>query len=123
MAGARVLPAASAIVIAAALSVVILADGAEAQSDAGKAAFDRTCSGCHGMKGAGDVGPRLVPFTRGNRELLGIVREGTGQMPALSDRDITDDEVMAVAEYLRTLTADEPPKHAARMRSSGHGGM
>jgi mono/diheme cytochrome c family protein len=107
---ARVLFAARALVmIAALLSLGMWVEGAEPQSDTGKAAFERTCSGCHGIGAMGDVGPRLVPFTRGNRELLGIVRDGTGMMPALSARDITDDEVIAVADYLRNLTAEGRP--------------
>ena len=96
-------------VVAAAVTVALL-DGvlsgsdARAQSGAGKAAFERMCAGCHGAEGVGDVGPRLVPFAKSNRELMGIVREGTGQMPALSVRDISDEEVAAVAEYLRALS-------------------
>lgn len=80
------------------------------QSASGKTTFDRICAGCHGAEAAGDVGPRLVPFTKSNRELLGIVREGTGQMPALSVRDITDEEVVGVAEYLRSLSRETPSR-------------
>jgi mono/diheme cytochrome c family protein len=75
-----------------------------AESDRGKAEFERICSGCHGKEGIGEVGPRLVPFTKSNRELLAIVREGSGQMPAISVTDISDENVAAVAEYLRQLT-------------------
>jgi mono/diheme cytochrome c family protein len=119
MAGARLSSAARALTIVAVLSFALFARGAGAQSDAGQAAFDRTCAGCHGVNGGGDVGPRLVPFTRGNRELLGIVRDGTGQMPALSARDVTDDEVIAVAEYLRRLSSEAgrgAPPQAMRRR-------
>lgn len=97
--------AAAAVVAAGALVGMVLSPGAVgAQSGAGKADFERICAGCHGAEGVGDVGPPLVPFTRSNRELLGIVREGIGQMPALSVRDISDEEVAAVAEYLRGLS-------------------
>jgi mono/diheme cytochrome c family protein len=76
-------------------------------SNPGKAAFDGICAGCHGPDGAGDIGPRLVPFTRSSRELLAVVREGVGMMPALSARDISDDEVAAVAGFLKSLS-DKP---------------
>jgi mono/diheme cytochrome c family protein len=94
-------------IVTVAALVLVVAGAARGQPPAdGQAAFDRICATCHGPKGAGDVGPRLVPFTRGNRELLGIVRDGTGQMPAISERDISDEEVVAVADYLRSLTAE-----------------
>jgi mono/diheme cytochrome c family protein len=74
----------------------------------GQRAFERICSGCHGPKAGGDVGPPLVPFHWVDREVLAIVREGNGMMPAMSARDISDEEVVAVAEYLRSLAkADE----------------
>jgi len=46
-----------------------------------------------------------VPFTWSNREVLAIVREGNGMMPAMAVRDISDEEIAAVAEYLRNLSA------------------
>jgi len=97
--------AAAAVAAAGALVGMVLSPGAvRAEPGAGKAAFERICAGCHGAEGVGDVGPPLVPFTRSDRELSAIVREGTGQMPALSVRDISDEEVAAVAEYLRSLS-------------------
>lgn len=99
---------------------VVAAPFASAQSPDGKAAFDRACAGCHGAAGIGDVGPRLVPFTRGNRELLGIVREGSGQMPAISDQDIADEDVVAVAEYLRSLKEAAAKPSAAACTPWGH---
>jgi mono/diheme cytochrome c family protein len=92
-----------AAVVATLALLMMLRPGAVRAEPDGKAAFERVCSGCHGLKGGGDVGPRLVPFTKSTRELLGIVREGNGQMPAMSARDISDEEVSAVAEYLGTL--------------------
>jgi mono/diheme cytochrome c family protein len=93
-------------VIVAVVVVVVPLRGAiqNAPNNPGKTAFERICAGCHGNEGAGDIGPRLVPFSRSNRELLAIVREGVGMMPAVSARDIGDAEVAAVAEYLRSLT-------------------
>ena len=102
-----------------AVTVLLMGAAARAQPDnMGKTAFERICAGCHGDKGAGDIGPRLVPFTWSNREVLAIVREGNGMMPAMSVRDINDEEVAAVAEYLRSLSPrtdrDSVPKGTTR---------
>jgi hypothetical protein len=44
-----------------------------------------------------------VPFTRGYQELLGIVREGYGQMPPISTREESDEEVLRIEAYLKSL--------------------
>jgi mono/diheme cytochrome c family protein len=69
----------------------------------GQADFDRVCKVCHGPEGRGDAGPRLVPFTREYEELLGIVREGTGQMPPISARQLPDEGVAEIVAYLKSL--------------------
>ena len=70
----------------------------------GQAAFDRVCKTCHGPDARGDAGPRLVPFSREYEELLGIVREGTGQMPPISARELPDDAVSQIVPYLKSLS-------------------
>ena len=70
----------------------------------GQAAFERVCSVCHGRDARGDIGPRLVPFSRESDELLAIVREGMGQMPPISARDISDENVSEIAAYLKSLS-------------------
>jgi hypothetical protein len=49
------------------------------------------------------MGPRLAGLNRDTGEVLGIVREGKGQMPPMSERDISDGNLARVIEYLRTL--------------------
>lgn len=71
---------------------------------AGQVAFDRVCKVCHGAEGRGDTGPRLVPFSREYEELLGIVREGTGQMPPISARQLADEDVARIVAYLESLS-------------------
>ena len=68
-------------------------------------------------EGGGDIGPRLVPFTWSNLEVFAIVREGNGMMPAMSVRDISDEEVAAVAEYLRSLSAKSDGDNAPKSTS------
>ena len=70
----------------------------------GQVDFDRVCKVCHGPEARGDAGPRLVPFTREYEELLGIVREGTGQMPLISARQLPDEGVAQIIGYLRSLS-------------------
>jgi hypothetical protein len=36
-------------------------------------------------------------------ELLAIVREGIGQMPPVSSRELNDEDVVRIAEHLRSL--------------------
>jgi mono/diheme cytochrome c family protein len=70
----------------------------------GQAAYDRVCHSCHGPEGRGDGAPRLVPFDRSYEELLAIVRDGRGQMPPISERRLTDEEVTLIIEYLKALS-------------------
>ena len=79
------------------------AQGQSAQHP-GQADFDRVCKVCHGPEARGDAGPRLVPFTREYEELLGIVREGTGQMPPISARELPDEGVAQIVAYLKSLS-------------------
>ena len=73
----------------------------------GKDAFNRVCKVCHGPEGNGDAAPRLVPFDREYEEVLGIVRDGRGEMPPVSERRISDDEVKMVVAYLHSLSKPE----------------
>ena len=97
----------AAIAAAAALGARTLAQELVPRQDAppaGQAAFDRVCKTCHGPEARGDAGPRLVPFSREYEELLGIVREGVGQMPPISARELQDESVAQIAAYLRSLS-------------------
>jgi mono/diheme cytochrome c family protein len=74
-----------------------------ADSVSGQAAYMLTCAMCHGRTGGGAEGPALVPMVRETEELLAIIREGRGEMPPMSARDVSDEHVSRIAEYLRTL--------------------
>jgi mono/diheme cytochrome c family protein len=85
----------------------------------GQEDFDRVCKVCHGAEARGDAGPRLVPFTREYEELLGIVREGSGQMPPIAARELPDEGVMRIFAYLKQLSrarGQEPQRVAASGR-------
>ena len=94
--------------IATTSAVVTLVTGVSAarptqNTPVGQIAYNRVCKVCHGAEGRGDAAPRLVPFERSVEELLGIVRDGRGDMPPQSQRTISDDEVTAVVAYLTSL--------------------
>jgi mono/diheme cytochrome c family protein len=71
----------------------------------GKAPYDRVCSVCHGPNARGDAGPGLIPFEFDLDEVVGIVREGRGQMPPIAASRVSDEEIASIVEYLRSLDA------------------
>jgi len=77
----------------------------------GQAPYDRICKICHGSEGQGNQGPALVPFEMDDEQLLAKVREGGGEMPPVSERRLSDDDVKLIAGYLRSL---KPEGGAAR---------
>jgi quinoprotein glucose dehydrogenase len=70
--------------------------------DAG-AVFRNVCATCHGREGRGSIAPALVPMTRSVDEVLAIVREGNALMTPISSREVTDEQVRQIVEYLRAL--------------------
>lgn len=83
--------------------------GASTQEEhPGAASYELVCQACHGEQGKGDVAPPLVPGDLDADYVLAIVREGYGQMPPISTRELTDDQVRQVVAYLGTLNEQEP---------------
>jgi mono/diheme cytochrome c family protein len=91
-------PAIVLLLLCAAASTVV-----RAQEDPGKAAYARVCEVCHGAEGRGDAGPSLVPLDKEYDEVLGIVREGVGQMPPVSAERLSDEDVKRIVGYLKSL--------------------
>ena len=42
-------------------------------------------------------------MTRSASEILAIVREGFGQMPPISSRELNDESVSRIVDYLRSV--------------------
>ena len=100
---------------AAALGAVLAAAVpafAGAQDHPGAEPYGQVCQLCHGTAGRGDIAPALVPFGFDAEYVLAVVREGYGQMPPISRRELDDDAVRLVAGYLEALTSP-PPEIAA----------
>ena len=96
--------------LAAVLGVILLAAApvsAAAQDHPGAQPYRQVCQLCHGDAGGGDIAPALVPFGFDADYVLAVVREGYGQMPPISRRELDDDAVRQVAGYLEVLTS--PP--------------
>ena len=74
---------------------------ARAQEHPGQAAYEKVCATCHGPEGAGGLAPALAPLSYDADYVLAIVREGYGQMPPISARELSDEEVAQATEYLR----------------------
>ncbi|MBT2698184.1 cytochrome c551 [Neobacillus sp. C211] len=68
-------------------------------SDAGAKIFDQKCSGCHGGDLTGGMGPNLtkVGSKYSKDDILGIIKNGKGQMPA---NVVSGDDANQVAEWL-----------------------
>ena len=85
---------------------------ASAQEHPGARSYERVCQACHGPLGAGDLAPPLVPMPWETDYVMAIVREGYGQMPPISTRELNDQEVAQTVEYLRSV--GEAPATQAR---------
>jgi mono/diheme cytochrome c family protein len=83
-----------------------------ADADAGKTAFEKSCAGCHGKDGKGNPGMAKVLGEKGldlttkevkqksDEQLLKIIVEGAGKMPASK---LSKDEQKQVLGYTRSL--------------------
>ena len=92
----------------ASASGVLAADAA-----AGKTVFDKSCVGCHGADGKGNPGMAKVLGEKGlnlttkevksqsDDQLLKVIAEGRGKMPAQSK--LSKDDQKAALTYVRSL--------------------
>ena len=87
--------------------VLVLAPAARAQSQdhPGADPYQRVCQLCHGAGARGDLAPALVPLGFDADYVLAVVREGYSQMPPISRRELSDDEVREVVAYLGSLSS------------------
>jgi len=72
----------------------------------GKQTFEANCSTCHGLDGAGAMGPNIqgIPFRLGVDRVANVIKNGmAGGMPAFSGQ-LGADEIQQVVGYLLTLS-------------------
>ena len=89
------------------------APASAAETDPGKAVYEKSCTGCHGADGKGNpavaktLGEKGLNITgketkdKSDATLLKIIVEGAGKMP--SSKKLTVDEQKAVLQYSRSL--------------------
>ncbi|MGA9882583.1 MAG: c-type cytochrome [Candidatus Acidiferrales bacterium] len=71
----------------------------------GKATFESACSACHGLDGAGGMGPNIqgIPFSLGMEATTSVINNGmSGGMPAFSGQ-LSATQIRQVVQYLLTL--------------------
>ncbi len=74
-----------------------------AQIEEGKSLFEANCADC-----AKNFSNQTMMSALSENDLIQIIKEGAGDIPAFGSK-FTDDEILAVAVYIRTLTFTAPP--------------
>jgi putative heme-binding domain-containing protein len=100
------------------IAVVMAASGSAAaqtfsQSAGGKQLFDALCTDCHGVNGTGDEAPAINhPLGSDDASLKKIIGDGAPERGMPRVRRMTEEEVDALAAYVRTLGNGAPTKVA-----------
>ena len=69
----------------------------------------QTCYFCHGTAGQGGIaGARVAAISRSTQGFIRYVRRPSGQMPAFTDKILSDPELADIFAYLRGLPAAKP---------------
>ena len=77
----------------------------------GRLFMKHTCYYCHGTVGQGGVaGARVAAVARNAQSFIRYVRRPSGQMPAYTEKILSDRELTDIFAYLRSL----PPAKAVR---------
>jgi mono/diheme cytochrome c family protein len=103
--------------------LVLVAASSSAEEETGRVAYERVCGDCHGSKGQGDIALGIVPLGYDADYVFVIVREGYVEMPPISKREISDEEVRRVVAYLEWLSKEpaepgsESPPPDGRLQS------
>jgi mono/diheme cytochrome c family protein len=63
----------------------------------------QNCGSCHGADAQGGVGPLIGPPPGTMAQFVTSVRQPTGQMPAYSDKQVSDQELTDLYTYLKTM--------------------
>jgi len=99
------------------LAAIVLASAAFAQdatgnADNGKRIFMKNgCFECHGTVGQGTIaGARIGPPPLNAQGLIRYVRRPPGQMPAFTEKVMSDQELIDVYTYLKTIPPAKPAK-------------
>jgi mono/diheme cytochrome c family protein len=75
--------------------------GADGRRDESR--YAEKCGGCHGPAGRGGTAPALVPFLWKDAQALKLVREPECEMPAIPASELSDEAVLEIFAYLKTI--------------------
>ena len=96
---------------------MVLASAAFAQDSTGNAENGKRifmkngCFECHGTVGQGTIaGARIGPPPLNAQGVIRYVRRPAGQMPAFTEKVMSDQELTDVYSYLKTIPAPKPAK-------------
>jgi molybdopterin-containing oxidoreductase family iron-sulfur binding subunit len=78
--------------------------GAPAKVDVPEAWSSSSCAACHGPDAMGGLGPPLAGMTLSFEEYHKIVRTGKGMMPAVPEKDVSEQELRAIYGYTKKAT-------------------
>lgn len=89
--------------VVSAVAVMSVVAAAQQNDPPGKAPYRRVCAGCHGENAEGSQGPRLAGLTIDHDEFVAKVRHSDGEMPSIPAKELSDDELEQVFDYLQKL--------------------
>jgi ubiquinol-cytochrome c reductase cytochrome c subunit len=91
---------------------MVRAQDAVGNAEAGKRIYMKNgCYQCHGTVGQGTIaGARIGPPPLSAQGLIRYVRRPAGQMPAFTEKVMTDRELNDVYAYLKSIPPPKPAK-------------
>ena len=94
------------------LAAAACAQEATGNADNGKRIFMKNgCFECHGTVGHGTIaGARIGPPPLNVQGVIRYVRRPAGQMPAFTEKVMSDQELTDVYAYLKTIPPPKPAK-------------
>lgn len=103
-------------------SVPLLCQAAVGNAENGKRLFLRDgCYECHGYAGQGGAaGARIADIGLNAQGLVRYVRAPAGQMPAYTDKVISDQELTDIWAYLQTMPKPKSPKDIPLLKQFEH---
>lgn len=94
------------------LTALVLAQDPAGNPEAGKRLYMKNgCYQCHGTVGQGTIaGARIGPPPLSAQGLIRYVRRPAGQMPAFTEKVMSDRELTDVYAFLKTIPPPKPSK-------------
>jgi len=69
----------------------------------GQALYEQHCAACHGQRGEGYIGDRLVGLRLSLPEVTQLLRQPRAMMASFGPEQLSDRQITDIYAYLRTL--------------------